>query len=269
MTAYNAFISYSHTADGALAAALQSSLHSFAKPWYKLRALHIFRDQTNLAVNPALWSSIREALDQSLFFILLASPEAAASPWVRKEAEYWISKNGSSHVLLVLTGGTLQWDRASASFLPGSTTALPASLLHSFPEEPLYLDLAWARDGTAPLRMREPRFHEATLQLAATLHHRPKDELDGADIRSQRHTRYLAASGLIAIVVASLFAFRQTRLSREESVQNLAARLAATSAKVLADNPDRAREAALLAIESNRLRPSFEANSALRAAVTL
>src|ERR1700681_1102235 len=113
--AYNAFISYSHTADGPLAAALQSSLHSFAKPWYKLRALHIFRDQTNLAVNPALWSSIRDALDQSSF-ILLASPEAAASPWVAKEAEYWIGKNGPSHVLIVLTGGTLKWDHSVACF---------------------------------------------------------------------------------------------------------------------------------------------------------
>jgi WD40 repeat protein len=266
---YNAFISYSHTADGALAAALQSALHSFAKPWYKLRALHIFRDQTNLAVNPALWSSIRDALDQSLFFILLASPEAAASSWVAKEAEYWIGKNGTSHVLIVLTGGTLKWDYSSASFMAERTTALPASLLRSFSEEPLFLDLEWAREGAAPLRLREPRFHEAVLQLAATLHNRPKDELDGADIRNQRHARWLAASGLIVIFLASLFAFRQTRVSHEESQQNLAARLAANSAKVLADSPDRAREAALLAIESNRLNPSFEGNSALRAAVSL
>ena len=54
-----------------------------------------------------------------------------------------------------------------------------------------------------------------------------------------------------------------------ESVHNLAAGLAASSAKVLADNPDRAREAAFLAIESNRLSPSFEGNQALRAAVAL
>src|SRR6185437_14989420 len=114
--AYSAFISYSHTADSRLAAALQSALHRFAKPWYKLRALHIFRDQTNLAVNPALWTSIREALDQSLYFILLASPEAAASPWVAKEAEYWINKNGLSHFLIVVTGGTLEWDRAGNAF---------------------------------------------------------------------------------------------------------------------------------------------------------
>jgi MTH538 TIR-like domain (DUF1863) len=267
--AYNAFISYSHTPDGTLAAALQSALHSFAKPWYKLRALHVFRDQTNLAVNPALWSSIRDALDQSLFFILLASPEAATAPWVAKEAQYWIGRNGPSHVLIVLTGGTLKWDHSSASFASEHTTALPASLLRSFPEEPLFLDLHWARDGAAPLRLREPRFHEAVLQLAATLHNRPKDELDGADIRNQRHTRFLAACGLIAILLASIFAFRQTRVSREESLQNLAASLAANSAKVLSDSPDRVREAALLAIESNRINPSFEGNSSLRAALSL
>lgn len=267
--AYNAFISYSHTADGTLAAALQTALHSFAKPWYKLRALHIFRDQTNLAVNPALWSSIRDALDQSSFFILLASPEAAASPWVAKEAEYWIGKNGPSHVLIVLTGGTLGWDHAAASFTPEHTTALPASLLRAFPEEPLFLDVQWARDSATPLRLREPRFHEAVLQLAATLHNRPKDELDSADIRGQRRTRLLVASCLIAIFLALLFAFLQTRVSHEESRQNLAARLAANSVKVLADSPDRVSEAALLAIESTRINPSFEGNSALRAAVSL
>src|SRR5215470_18734889 len=145
---YNAFISYNHAADGRLAASLQSALHSFARPWYKLRALHIFRDETNLSVNPALWSSIREALDQSLFFVLIASPEAATSPWVAKEAEYWVSKNGLSHVLIVLAGGSLTWDRASASFAAESTNALPPGLLHCFSEEPLFLDLRWVRDGT-------------------------------------------------------------------------------------------------------------------------
>jgi WD40 repeat protein len=267
--AYNAFVSYSHSADSALAAALQAALHRFAKPWYKLRALHIFRDQTNLAVNPALWSSIREALDQSLFFILLASPEAAASPWVGKEADYWIGKNGTSHVLIVLTGGTLNWDRSAGGFAAESTNALPASLLGSFSEEPLFLDLLWAHEGGARLGMRERRFHEAVLQLAATLHNRPKDELDGADIRSRRQVAWLAACGLIAILLTALFAWRQTRVGVEESVQNLAASVAVKSANLLADHPDRAREAALLAIESDRLHPSMEANQALRAAVSL
>ena len=266
---YTAFISYSHDADSNIAGALQSALHRFAKPWYKLRALHIFRDQTNLAVNPALWSSIRDALDQSLFFILLASPEAAASPWVAKEADYWISRNGPSHILIVLTGGTLQWERSAAAFTPQHTTALPPGLLHVFPEEPLFLDLRWGHDTGARFRLREPRFHEAVLQLAATLHNRPKDELDGADIRSQRQTRWVAASAVIVILLVALFALCQSRLSREKSIQNMAASLAADSAKILADSPDRVREAALLAIESNRLHPSFEGTQALRAALAL
>lgn len=266
---YNAFISYSHNADSALAAALQSALHRFAKPWYKLRALHIFRDQTNLAVNPALWSSIREALDQSSFFILLASPEAAASPWVAKEAEYWVGRNGPSNVLIVLTGGSLQWDRANMCFPPGETNPLPPCLLRAFPEEPLFLDLRWSRESPPRYRLGEPRFHEAILQLASTLHNRPKDELDGADIRARRHTRLLAASGFLAIVLIAIFASYQTLGAKKTNIKNLAARLAASSAKVLADSPDQAGEAALLAIESTRLNPSFEGNQALRAAVSL
>jgi WD40 repeat protein len=266
---YSAFISYSHTADATLAGALQSALHRFAKPWYKLRALHIFRDQTNLSVNPALWSSIRDALDQSQFYILLASPEAAASPWVEKEAAYWVGRNGPSHILLVLTGGTLEWDKSSAAFKSEPTNALPPGLLRTFPEEPLFLDLRWVRDGGARLRMREPRFHEAVLQLASTLHNRPKDELDGADIRLQRETRRVAASVLMVLLLTGIFALRQTLWGRKVSVQNFAASLAASSATVLAESPDRAREAALLAIESNRLHPSFEGTQALRAAVSL
>jgi WD40 repeat protein len=266
---YDAFVSYSHTADDIPAAALQAALHRFAKPWYKLRAVHIFRDQTNLAINPALWSSIRDALDQSLFFILLASPEAAASPWVAKEAEYWIGRNGPSHILIVLTGGTLKWDHSAASFTSEDTSALPPSLLRAFPEEPLYLDLRWVREGAPRLSMRESRFHEAVLQLASTLHNRPKDELDGADIRMQRETRLLAASGLIVILLIALFALYQIRQGRDVTNQNRAASLASNSGIVLGHNPDRAAEAALLAVESNRLYLSFAGNQALRAAVSL
>ena len=49
---YNAFISYSHAADGKLAPELQRALHQFAKPWYRQRTLRIFRDKTSLSANP-------------------------------------------------------------------------------------------------------------------------------------------------------------------------------------------------------------------------
>ena len=60
---YHAFISYSHAADSRLAPAVRSALHRIAKPWYKLRQLRVFRDKTNLAAAPGLWSSIESALN--------------------------------------------------------------------------------------------------------------------------------------------------------------------------------------------------------------
>jgi hypothetical protein len=60
---YDAFISYSHAADGILAPAVQKALQKFAKPWHQRRAMTVFRDETGLSANPALWSSIEQALD--------------------------------------------------------------------------------------------------------------------------------------------------------------------------------------------------------------
>jgi hypothetical protein len=60
---YDGFISYSHAADDLLAPRLQAGLQRFAKPWWKRRAVRMFRDESSLAANPHLWSSITEALD--------------------------------------------------------------------------------------------------------------------------------------------------------------------------------------------------------------
>ena len=62
---YKAFISYSHAADGKLAPALESALERYAKPWHRARAFHVFRDESDLALNPHLWSSVEKALAQS------------------------------------------------------------------------------------------------------------------------------------------------------------------------------------------------------------
>ncbi|HEY8217607.1 MAG TPA: hypothetical protein VIH82_10765, partial [Acidimicrobiia bacterium] len=75
--AYDAFISYSHAVDGRLAPAVQRGLQHLARPWHKLRALSVFRDETGLSTNPHLWSSIERALEDSSWFVLLASPASA------------------------------------------------------------------------------------------------------------------------------------------------------------------------------------------------
>src|SRR6266508_1937932 len=102
---YDAFVSYSHAADGRLAPALQAGLQSLAKPWYRRRALRVFRDRTSLSASPELWPAIERALAQARYFVLLASPEAAGSPWVDREVRWWRAHRGRDTVLIVLTDG--------------------------------------------------------------------------------------------------------------------------------------------------------------------
>jgi MTH538 TIR-like domain (DUF1863) len=90
-------------------------LLQFAKPWYRLRALHIFRDKTTLQLTPRLWGSIAEALDQSSHFVLMASPEATASIWVQREIEHWLGRQPADRMLIVLTGGEAVWDRVAGA----------------------------------------------------------------------------------------------------------------------------------------------------------
>src|SRR5262245_58988443 len=131
---FKAFISYSHAADGKLAPAIQHGLHHFARPWYRMRALRVFRDETNLSVSPGLWSTIEKALGSSEFFLLLASPRSAASKWVRREIDYWLAHRPADTLLIILTDGSIVWDPALGDFDWTQTTALPANLAGRFIE---------------------------------------------------------------------------------------------------------------------------------------
>ncbi|BBH70757.1 hypothetical protein ACTI_74420 [Actinoplanes sp. OR16] len=201
---FDGFISYSHAADGRLAPAVQRGLHRLAKPWHRRRALWIFRDQTGLAVTPGLWSSIQTALDGSQYFVLLASPEAARSPWVNKEIEHWVATKSPQRILPVLTDGEWAWDAGAGDFTAGST-AVPGALRGVFAEEPLYLDLRWARDDLH-LNLRHARFRDAIAQLAAPMHGVSKDELESEDVRQHRRARRLWSAATATLVVLALVA---------------------------------------------------------------
>ena len=59
MPKYHAFISYSQASSRSLATAVEHNLKRFAKPWYRVRSLSIFRDETDLSATPRLWSVIK------------------------------------------------------------------------------------------------------------------------------------------------------------------------------------------------------------------
>lgn len=212
---YNAFISYSHAADGKLAPAVQSGLHRFAKPWYRLRALRVFRDKTSLSATPELWGSIEEALRTSEYFVLLASPEAAESEWVQKEVQWWLDNRSADKLLVCLTAGQVLWDNEANDFDWSQTTALPPPLKRAFAQEPLYADLSWVSHDDH-LSRHEPRFKEVITLLAATIHGRPLDEMAGEDVLQHRRTRLVASAAVVAILAFALLAEVQRQVAVEE-----------------------------------------------------
>jgi hypothetical protein len=64
---YDAFLSYTHR-DRPVASGIQKGLHQIGRRLGQLRALRVFRDDTNLEVSPDLWGKITESLDRPGFW---------------------------------------------------------------------------------------------------------------------------------------------------------------------------------------------------------
>lgn len=259
---YHGFISYSHQADAALALALQRGLHRFAKPWYKARALHVFRDEAALSANPDLWSSVRQALDASEYYILLASPQAARSQWVSREAAYWLDqKAGLDRVLIGLTDGELSFE---GDPIPPERNALPPPLRQAFKREPRYIDLRWAKNAQ-DLSLSHPRFRDAVAEIASPLHGKPKEEISSEEVKQHRRTRRVARGAalslvtlLAAAVVAAIVAYSQYRSAHARS-------LAAEATADLSSNPE---HSVALALQSTQISATGTDVSSLRQALT-
>lgn len=219
---YKAFISYSHSEDDAeaskdLHAALErlrvprsvaTSSHPFAG--------HIFRDKEELPAGPDLNASILTALEESEFLIVVCSPRAAESYWVRKEVQAFIELHGRDHVLAAIIDG-----EPAESFPPellepaDDKTAgqTPAGSPLSGPPEPLAADLRPGKTRTA--RKAE------LLRLAAPLLDCPYEKL--AQRRRKRQRRIAAVLAAAACAVAAIIAWRvavhQSELRAEETNQ--------------------------------------------------
>src|SRR4051812_10648147 len=201
MPVYDAFISYSHAKDKPVAAALQSVIQKLGKPWYRRRALRVFRDDTSLSATPHLWPTIEQALAESRFLILFASPEAAASPWVAKEVAYWLEHKGIDTLLVALTDGTLSWAHDAGDFVWSDAMPLPAVLKGRFPHDPRWIDLRACRDDPAAYQRQ---ILELGADFAAAIHGVPKEDLFSQEVRQQRKALTLAwsAVGTLALLMA-------------------------------------------------------------------
>lgn len=221
---YNAFISYSHAADDKLAPSLQDALQKFAKPWYKKRNLEIFRDESSLSVSPQLWSNITRALDQSEYFILLASPESENSKWVNKEVEYWLEHKSIDTLLITLTEGTMEWDDENLCFRYPENNSLPPALDNKFNSEPFYIDLRMSKTEE-DLSLDNPIFKKEVLKLAAKLHNKQPNDLASEEVTVHRKMILVRNTAigilgllLVAAIVLGLFANAKRKEANEKTI---------------------------------------------------
>jgi hypothetical protein len=268
---YHAFISYSHAGDGQFAPALRDGLQRFATPWGPLRwtnpvrSLRIFQDSASLSANPALWSTIEQALAASEWFLLLASPNAAASPWVAKEIEFWCHHKPLDHLLLVQTDGDIVWDPEIKDFDWARTDAVPDLLSKVFPEEPRWVDARFARTAQQAT-LRDPRFRDLVAEIVSPLRGIPKDDLIGEDIRQYRRLNAWrnVALGTVSLlflgaVVAAVVAIQQRALAelQRDTAERNESQAVAALADIEAQNgsPSAAARLALSTLPRNFASP--------------
>ena len=263
---YAAFLSYSRAGDARLAEVLQRGIEKFGRSWRQARVVRVFRDDASLSANAGLWSSIEDALGESSWFVLLASPEAAASKWVNRELRWWLDHNPPERILVVLTSGELAWDEARGDFDETISTAAPPTLRGVFAEEPRYVDARWSRSEEL-ISDVNPNLTDAIADIASTIRGIPKDELVGEAARQQRRTGRIVrgvGAGFIAlfavVVVAAVIALQQRSEAQRQAEISLTRQLAATSDALAEDNLDLSM---LMAVQAYETQASSATLSAL------
>ncbi|MFF2506593.1 TIR domain-containing protein [Streptomyces sp. NPDC058067] len=264
--AYDAFLSYSHAWDKDIASAFQHVLEGFDRPWYRPRSLKLFRDETNLAASPHLWQEIERGLTASEWLLVMASPAAAESTWVRREIRWWLTHRSADTLLVGLTDGTLVWDSEQSSFDWSRTDALPREeMAGAFGQEPRWVDLSWLRSPEQA--GSDPRLIECAAEFVAPLTGRSKDELIGAHVRQRRRTRHVVQATLAVLtallllaVAGGITAFQQRNNARAETLVAQSRQLVAEASSIRDSQPDLARQ---LLVQAYRLAPTAEAVGAL------
>ena len=241
---YKAFISYARLPDEDVARALERALEAFARPWHRLRAIEVFRDQSDLQSAGGLRSTVVKALDESEYLILLTGPAAAASYWVGQELAYWLAHRPVANLILVRTGGDLVWSRQAGDFDWSQTTALSAACKGRFEEEPLWIDMRFAEDRQR-LSLRDEQFLGVIADLSSTLRQLPRSELVGEDVRQHRRLimlRRTAIAALAGLTVAAAIAAGVAVRQRNQAATH--ARLARAAELSARENADRAVKSA-------------------------
>ncbi len=165
---YWAFISYSHR-DEQSAKWLHEGIETYRIPRALVgkplqggstprRMFPLFRDRDELPGAAELGAQIRQALEQSLYLIVICSPRAAVSPWVSQEVQAFKALGREDRVLCLIIDG-----EPNADLSLGELECFPLAVrfkvstsgeLKSEPTEPIAADARTGKDGKANARLK-------------------------------------------------------------------------------------------------------------------
>ncbi|MBI9091746.1 MAG: TIR domain-containing protein [Desulfobacterium sp.] len=205
---YSAFISYSHK-DKRVANWLFRKLDGYSVPkefaglgHKNLKMpdkLHMFRDREELPASADLSATIKTALENSNFLIVVCSPHAATSEWVNEEVLTFIRMGRKDRILGLIVGGTPHSERSGGSpedecFPPALRVKIgPYGEQTGVPRDPFLPDKRKTADG--------PRL--AWLKILAGLLGVKLGML--IDREQEKRRRKLITISAVSIILAAIF----------------------------------------------------------------
>jgi tetratricopeptide (TPR) repeat protein len=196
---YKAFISYSHK-DEIWAAWLHRALESYRVPRKLVgaraglgavpsRIKPVFRDRDELASAADLSATVKEALAESESLIVICSPAAAASQWVREEIREFVRLGRRDRIFCIIVDGDARESGSVAAVFPD---AIAEAGMH----EPLAADARKWADGR----------RLAKLKLVSGILGLPLDQLRRLDLQKRRKRWALTAVASIPVIAIALMA---------------------------------------------------------------
>jgi tetratricopeptide (TPR) repeat protein len=194
---YRAYISYSHK-DEAWAAWLHRALESYRVPRNLVgkqtsagevpaRIRPVFRDRDDLSSATDLGDTVKQALADSENLIVVCSPNAADSHWVREEILHFAWLGRADRTFCIIVGGEPADDGSLSNCFSAAFTEIGF-------HEPLAADVRKWADGK----------RVAKLKLIAGLLDIRLDELRQRDLRRRRKRQAFVSLGIVVALILAL-----------------------------------------------------------------
>lgn len=240
---YDAFLSYSHKRDGDFSRVVHYAVETFGTSLFRSRSLRVFKDDASLRMTDDLWAEIKRHVESAKYLLVLMSPEAAASKWVKDEIEAFIEKRQREQIGLVLTAGKLPWTDADFAIESPDAAITRDMIGILYPDrtgpEPFVIDLRAYRSPWFRL-LRRSGWDNLIATVASRLTGESKDLVFGRHISRLRRRMALFAGLAVGLAAAAIAAVSFATSARQEAQRADSRALAASALVEIEENPDRA-----------------------------